>query len=55
MITQQDLEQIEEILMEVSSYGLRIEVKAYADDYQKDDPDLTRLDAIIMGYNDWIK
>ena len=51
----EDEEQIELILEEANAYGLRIEVEQWAMQELKEDPDLSRLEAYVIAYNEWIK
>ena len=53
--TLEELEQVELILTEANAYGLRLEVEDWADKYQEKDPNISRLDAVIMAYSEWIK
>lgn len=48
-------ELIEEILMEASAYGLRLEVIEFAKKNMEQDPTMDRIDAYIYAFNDWIK
>lgn len=48
-------ELIEEILMEASAYGLRLEVIEFAKKNMEQDPNMDRIDAYIHAFNDWIK
>lgn len=48
-------EMIEEILMEASAYGLRLEVIEFAKKNMEQDPNMDRVDAYIHAFNDWIK
>ena len=50
-----DEEDIELILEEANAYGLRIEVEQWAWQLLKEDPDLSRLEAYVQAYNEWIK
>ena len=50
-----DEEDIELILEEANAYGLRIEVEQWAIQLLKEDPDLSRLEAYVQAYNEWIK
>ena len=50
-----DEEDIELILEEANAYGLRIEVEQWAMQELKEDPDLSRLEAYVIAYNEWIK
>ena len=50
-----DEEDIELLLEEANNYGLRIEVEQWAIQLLKEDPDLSRLEAYVMAYNEWIK
>ena len=48
--------QIEEILEEANAYNLRQEVKETAEKILKNNDILiSRVDAYLMAYNDWIK
>ena len=51
----EDEEQIELLLEEANAYGLRIEVEQWAMQELKEDPDLSRLEAYVIAYNEWIK
>ena len=53
--TLEELEQIELILIEANAYGLRGEVEEWADKYQEKDSNISRLDAVIMAYSEWVK
>lgn len=48
-------ETIEEILIEASAYGLRLEVVEFAKKNMEQDPTMDRVDAYIRAFNDWIK
>jgi len=49
-------EQIEEILEEANAYNLRQEVKDTAEQFiQNDDILVSRVDAYLMAYNEWVK
>ena len=48
-------EQIEEILEEANAYNLRDEVKKAAEKIFKKNDMLSKLDAYVMAYHDWIK
>lgn len=48
-------ETIEEILIEASAYGLRLEVVEFAKKNMEQDPTMDRVDAYIHAFNDWIK
>ena len=50
-----DEEDIELLLEEANAYGLRIEVEQWAMQELKEDPDLSRLEAYVLAYNEWIK
>ena len=50
-----DEEDIELILEEANAYGLRIEVEQWAMQLLKEDHDLSRLEAYVQAYNEWIK
>lgn len=43
------------LLEEADSYGLRYEVEMFAEEILEKDPTLSRLDAYVMAYHDWIK
>ena len=51
----EDEEHIEIILEEANGYGLRVEVEQWAMQLLKEDPDLPRLEAYVLAYNEWIK
>ena len=51
----EDEEDIELILEEANAFGLRIEVEQWAIQLLKEDPDLSRLEAYVLSYNEWIK
>ena len=51
----EDEETIELLLEEANAYGLRIEVEQWAIQLLKEDPDLSRLEAYVRAYNEWIK
>ena len=51
----EDEEQIELLLEEANAFGLRIEVEQWAMQELKEDPDLSRLEAYVIAYNEWIK
>ena len=51
----EDEEEIELILEEANAYGLRIEVEQWAMQLLKEDPDLSRLEAYVRVYNEWIE
>lgn len=55
MITEQDLELIEALLSEADEYGLTGEVVAFSLKEMKENPSLSVSEAIIIGYNEWIK
>ena len=48
-------EWIEEILEEADSYGLRYEVETFAKGFLEEDPTLSRIDAYVMAYRNWLK
>ena len=51
----EDEEDIELILEEANNFGLRIEEEQWAFQLLKEDPDLPRIEAYVMAYNEWIK
>jgi len=51
----EDDDQIELLLLEAGAYGLRIEVEQWAMQELKEDPNLSRLEAYVLAYNEWIK
>ena len=51
----EDEETIELLLEEANNYGLRIEVEQWAMQLLKEDMDLSRLEAYVQAYNEWIK
>ena len=50
-----DEEDIELLLEEANAYGLRTEVEQWAMQLLKEDPDLSRLEAYVRAYNEWIE
>ena len=50
-----DEEDIELLLEEANAFGLRLEVEQWAVQLLKEDPDLSRLEAYVQAYNEWIK
>ena len=51
----EDEEDIELILEEANRWGLRIEVEQWAMQILKEDPELSRLEAYVQAYNEWVK
>ena len=51
----EDEETIELLLEEANNYGLRIEVEQWAMQLLKEDMDLSRLEAYVRAYNEWIE
>ena len=51
----EDEEQIELLLEEANPFGLRIEVEQWAMQLLKEDPDISRLEAYVQAYNEWVK
>ena len=50
-----DAEQIELILVEANGYNLRYEVEEQAKKFMQEDSTLSKLDATVMAYSEWIK
>ena len=50
-----DEEDIELLLEEANNYGLRIEVEQWAIQLLKENSELSRLEAYVRAYNEWIK
>ena len=50
-----DAEQIELILLEANGYNLRSEVEEQANKFMNNDSKLSKLEATIMAYSEWIK
>jgi hypothetical protein len=48
-------EQIEEILFEADSYGLRVEVIAEAKKIMQEQPSLDKVLAYQLAFDEWIK
>jgi len=48
-------QQIEEILWEAHSYGLREEVMAYAKKELESNPKLDKVVAYEIAFNEWVK
>ena len=53
--TMSEAEQIEEILEEANAYGLRGEVEMFAELSLEEDPLLSKLQAYVNAYHEWIK
>jgi len=51
----EDEEQIELILEEANAYNLRQEVKMWAEKELEKDDTLSKLDAYVIAYHEWIK
>ena len=51
----EDEEEIEIILEEANRWGLRIEVEELARQEMNRNPHLSKLEAYVMAYNEWIK
>ena len=52
---EEDEEQIELILEEANAYGLRQEVKMWAEKELEKNNMLSKLDAYVIAYHEWIK
>ena len=50
-----DKQQIEEILLEANAYGLRWEVKTWAQKFIKENTKLTEIQAHQLAYAEWVK
>ena len=50
-----DEEDIELILEEANAFGLRWEVDSFAKKFMNEDPMLSKLEAYVQAYNEWIK
>lgn len=48
-------EEIEEILYEASAYGLRVEVIQTASQMLQENPNMDKVTAYQIAYEDWIK
>ena len=48
-------EQIEEILMEAHAYGLRHEVMEWAKKTLLENPNMRKVDAYHIAFNEWVK
>jgi hypothetical protein len=48
-------QQIEEILMEVSAWGMRQEIINSAQQYMQKNPNIKPLAAFEWAYNEWLK
>ncbi len=53
--TMSEAEQIEEILEEANAWGLRWEVDEWAKKAIKKNPTLSKLDAYVLAYQEWVK
>ena len=51
----EDEEDIELLLEEANRWGLRIEVEELARQEMNRNPHLSKLEAYVMAYNEWIK
>ncbi len=51
----EDEEEIELILEEANAYGLRWEVDSFAKKFMNEDPMLSKLEAYVQAYNEWVK
>jgi len=51
----EDDDQIELLLLEANAYGLRLEVEQWAIQLLKEDSDISRIEAYVRAYNEWIK
>ena len=54
-VNMSDAEQIELILVEANAYNLRAEVEEWTTKFMNEDSSLTKLDATVMAYSEWIK
>ena len=52
---EEDEEQIELILEEANAYGLRQEVEEWALKEMTENPNLSKLNAYVTAYHEWIK
>lgn len=50
-----DMEVISSYLLEAEEYGLLTEVVFYALKAMKENPQLTESQAIVLGYEEWVK
>lgn len=48
-------EEIEEILCEASAYGLRTEVMDSANKEMEENPNLSKVSAYQIAFNEWVK
>ena len=48
-------EQIEEILIEASAYGLREEVMEWAKKEMKENPSIQKVEAYELAFKEWVK
>lgn len=48
-------QQIEEILMEASAWGMRQEIIDSAQQYMRENPNMKLVAAFEWAYNEWIK
>ena len=48
-------QQIEEILMEASAWGMRQEITDAAHKYMQENPNMKLVNAFEWAYNEWIK
>lgn len=50
-----EMNMIEQMLDEANEYGLLTEVVLYSLKAMKEDPKISEFDAIVFGYNEWVK
>ena len=50
-----DEEDIELLLEEANAFGLRWEVDSFAKQYMDENPNISKLEAYVRAYNEWIK
>ena len=48
-------QQIEEILVEASAFGLRLEVLSTARQIMDDNPNVDKVDAYQQAFSEWVK
>jgi len=50
-----DAQTIEEILQEANAFGLKWEVKTWAQKFMKENKSLTKVQAYQLAYAEWVK
>ena len=51
----EELKIVDRVIKNASGYGLEAEVVTFALKYMKENPQLSIVEAIIAGYEEWVK